>query len=329
MRCTYACGTADHALSRRVVRGRTWRRSAAARRRHWAASAPATPAIADQLKAKHKRVLNIFLHGGVSQLETWDPKPNTDTGGPFRAIPTSVPGMHICELLPHTAKQMHHLALVRSLNTKNDDHGKGTGRNDHRPQADAGHRVSAPRRGRRQGADARAISRCRATSSFAAAAPGNRRGGLPRARSTPASCWTTASRRRTPSGPPRLTAEADDRRNAFRAAGQRPLRRPPPHGRDRRLHVLLRPGPAAHGPPRGVRRDQGAGRRSRPLRQARIRPALPARPPAAGSGRAVRAGEPLELRHALRELRFPHRAARRVRPAVRDARRRPGRPRPA
>jgi uncharacterized protein (DUF1501 family) len=85
-----------------------------------------TPAIADELKSSHKRVLNIFLHGGVSQLETWDPKPNTDTGGPFRAIPTSVPGMHVCELLPYTAQQMHRLAIVRSLDTKNGDHGRGT-----------------------------------------------------------------------------------------------------------------------------------------------------------------------------------------------------------
>jgi hypothetical protein len=93
-----------------------------------------TPAIAQQIKTKHKRVLNIFMHGGVSQLESWDPKPNTDTGGPFRAIPTSAPGIHICELLPHTAKQMHRLSIIRSLNTKNNDHGKGqvemtTGRN--------------------------------------------------------------------------------------------------------------------------------------------------------------------------------------------------------
>ncbi len=77
------------------------------------------------MKVGHKQVLNIFLHGGVSQLETWDPKPNTDTGGPFRAIPTSVPGIHICELLPHTAQQMHHLSIVRSLDTKNNDHGRG------------------------------------------------------------------------------------------------------------------------------------------------------------------------------------------------------------
>ena len=81
--------------------------------------------IADQVKAGHKQVLNIFLHGGVSQLETWDPKPNTDTGGPFRSIPTSVPGTHICELLPNTAKQIHRLSIIRSLNTHNNDHGKG------------------------------------------------------------------------------------------------------------------------------------------------------------------------------------------------------------
>lgn len=82
-------------------------------------------AFGQQLKASHKRILNIFLHGGVSQLESWDPKPNTDTGGPFRAIPTSVPGIHISELLPYTAKQMHRLAIVRSLDTKNNDHGRG------------------------------------------------------------------------------------------------------------------------------------------------------------------------------------------------------------
>src|SRR5206468_2113942 len=67
----------------------------------------------------------IFLSGGVSQLETWDPKPNTDTGGPFRAIPTSVPGIHISELLPHTAKQMHRMTLVRGINTAEDEHGRG------------------------------------------------------------------------------------------------------------------------------------------------------------------------------------------------------------
>ncbi|MFN8707010.1 MAG: DUF1501 domain-containing protein, partial [Planctomyces sp.] len=62
---------------------------------------------------------------GLSQLESWDPKPGTETGGPFLSIPTSVPGIHISELMPMTAQQMHHLCLVRGVNTSEDDHGKG------------------------------------------------------------------------------------------------------------------------------------------------------------------------------------------------------------
>jgi uncharacterized protein (DUF1501 family) len=83
------------------------------------------PAAADQLASHQRRVLVVFLAGGSSQLETWDPKPKTETGGPFRAIATSVPGIHISELLPKTAQQMHRLALIRSVNTNENDHGKG------------------------------------------------------------------------------------------------------------------------------------------------------------------------------------------------------------
>ncbi len=79
-------------------------------------------ATANELAAGRRKMLVIFLDGGLSQLESWDPKPGTDEGGPFRAIPTSVPGIHISELLPHTAKQMHHLALVRSVSTGEKDH---------------------------------------------------------------------------------------------------------------------------------------------------------------------------------------------------------------
>jgi hypothetical protein len=85
----------------------------------------AKPVIAEQLKSAQKRIVIFNMHGGLSQLESWDPKPGTATGGPFRAIPTSVPGIHISELLPDTAKQMHHLCLVRGVNTAEDDHGKG------------------------------------------------------------------------------------------------------------------------------------------------------------------------------------------------------------
>src|SRR5208283_265461 len=58
-------------------------------------------------------------------LETWDPKPGAATGGPFRAIQTSVPGVQISELMPKMAQRMKHTCIIRSLNTKDGDHGGG------------------------------------------------------------------------------------------------------------------------------------------------------------------------------------------------------------
>src|SRR4051794_8096656 len=118
--CHYACHSADHDLSRRGFLA-----SAALGAFGVLGVGPLGRAgTPDNLAKAGKRVLVIFLAGGVSQLETWDPKPGTDTGGPFRAIPTSVPGTHISELLPHTAKQMHRLALVRGINTAEDEHNR-------------------------------------------------------------------------------------------------------------------------------------------------------------------------------------------------------------
>jgi uncharacterized protein (DUF1501 family) len=117
--CEYACGTADHALNRRSFLG------AAAAGVAGVLGGFTSAASARDLARSGKRVFTIFLSGGVSQLETWDPKPTTDTGGPFRAIPTSVPGVHVSELLPHTARQMHRMALVRGVNTAEDEHGRG------------------------------------------------------------------------------------------------------------------------------------------------------------------------------------------------------------
>jgi uncharacterized protein (DUF1501 family) len=86
------------------------------------------PIVADELRQRRKQVLFIWLDGGMSQLESWDPKPNTQFGGPFRAIPTSVPGIQISELMPRTARQMQHLAIVRSLHTKDNSHSAGVAR---------------------------------------------------------------------------------------------------------------------------------------------------------------------------------------------------------
>lgn len=77
---------------------------------------------AGALRNKQKRVLFIWLAGGSSQFETWDPKPSRETGGPFRSIATALPGYHVCELMPKLAKLMDKIAVVRSLNTGNTAH---------------------------------------------------------------------------------------------------------------------------------------------------------------------------------------------------------------
>lgn len=111
----------EHALSRRAFLGGALGVGGAA----LGFGSMVQPAAAQALNSQQKRVLLVWLAGGVSQLETWDPKPGTPTGGPFQAIPTSVPGTHISELLPHTAQIMQHLALVRGINISENDHGKG------------------------------------------------------------------------------------------------------------------------------------------------------------------------------------------------------------
>jgi uncharacterized protein (DUF1501 family) len=121
MKPFYACNSPEHDLSRRqFLVGAT-----AGTLGCLGFAGMVQPAAASQLQRTQKRVLVVWMHGGVSQLETWDPKPGTNTGGPFRAIATSVPGIHICELLPYTARQMHRLALVRGINTAEDEHGRG------------------------------------------------------------------------------------------------------------------------------------------------------------------------------------------------------------
>lgn len=81
------------------------------------------PAWAEALRGQHRQVLLIWLAGGSSQMETWDPKPGVKTGGPFRAIATNVEGIQISELMPRSAQRTDRLAIVRSLDTRIGDHG--------------------------------------------------------------------------------------------------------------------------------------------------------------------------------------------------------------
>ena len=64
-----------------------------------------------------KSTILIWLSGGASHIDTWDMKPEAprEFRGPFEPIDTSVPGISLCEHLPHLSKQAHHLAVVRSL----------------------------------------------------------------------------------------------------------------------------------------------------------------------------------------------------------------------
>ncbi len=85
------------------------------------------PALASELRRNDRRCILLWLAGGASQLETWDPKPGRPTGGPFLDIGTSVPGVRISELMPKMAANLHrHTAIIRSLNTGNGDHGGGS-----------------------------------------------------------------------------------------------------------------------------------------------------------------------------------------------------------
>lgn len=71
--------------------------------------------------------LLVFMEGGPSHIDLWDMKPDApaEVRGEFQPIATSVPGLHVCEHLPLLAKQMHHVALVRSLTHSINDHNAG------------------------------------------------------------------------------------------------------------------------------------------------------------------------------------------------------------
>ena len=76
---------------------------------------------------KAKSCIFLFLSGGASQYETWDPKPNApiDYRGTFRPIPTNVSGIQVTEHLPLLAKQAHRYALIRSMSHSQGGHPAG------------------------------------------------------------------------------------------------------------------------------------------------------------------------------------------------------------
>lgn len=117
------CPTWQHELTRRRMLGTLAGASAGL-----SLGTLQTPAVAEQMKRKEKQVLLVWLDGGMSQLESWDPKPHTQFGGPYRAIPSAVTGVHVSELMPLLAKRMNKLAVVRSMKTQDNSHSSGVPR---------------------------------------------------------------------------------------------------------------------------------------------------------------------------------------------------------
>jgi len=81
------------------------------------ASSPTKPGPA-------KACILLYMAGGASQIDTWDPKPGRPTGGEFRSIRTSIPGVHVSEHLPGLARRASNLAIVRSLSYREGNHAR-------------------------------------------------------------------------------------------------------------------------------------------------------------------------------------------------------------
>src|SRR5207253_6104103 len=75
---------------------------------------------------RRRSCILLWMNGGPSQMDTFDLKPGHANGGPFKEIQTSIPGIKISEHLPKIAKHMDRMAVVRSMRTREADHGRAT-----------------------------------------------------------------------------------------------------------------------------------------------------------------------------------------------------------
>jgi hypothetical protein len=75
---------------------------------------------------RRRACILLWMSGGPSQTDTFDLKPGNKNGGPYKEIATRVPGIKISEHLPRVARHTDHMAIVRSMSTKEGDHGRAT-----------------------------------------------------------------------------------------------------------------------------------------------------------------------------------------------------------
>jgi hypothetical protein len=87
-------------------------------RRRACASTPARPG------GDGKSVILLWMTGGPSHIDTWDPKPDRplENRGPFGTIATKLPSVRICEHLPRMAGMLDHFTLIRSVDARHSNH---------------------------------------------------------------------------------------------------------------------------------------------------------------------------------------------------------------
>ncbi len=83
-------------------------------------------AAAPEMKKKQKSLIIMWMAGGPPTIDLWDMKPESPNGGPHRPKATAASGVEITEHMPITASQFKNLSIIRSLNSKEGDHNRGT-----------------------------------------------------------------------------------------------------------------------------------------------------------------------------------------------------------
>ncbi len=82
-------------------------------------------ANAQEVQKKNKACILMWMGGGPPTIDIWDLKPGSKNGGEFSPIDTAAPGVQISEHMPETAKVFDDLSIIRSMSTREADHGRG------------------------------------------------------------------------------------------------------------------------------------------------------------------------------------------------------------
>jgi hypothetical protein len=126
------------------------------------------------LRNRKRSCILLWMNGGPSTIDLWDLKPGHANGGPFKEIQTSAPGLRISEHLPKIAKFGDRMAVIRSMTTKEADHGRATFlmRTGYAPTGPIQYPSLGALVGKELGSDEAALPNCVAVAPFRFFSPG-------------------------------------------------------------------------------------------------------------------------------------------------------------